>query len=39
MLVCVCLNDDGHVVTTNAALVLVNLDGFSNTIHEILLGF
>lgn len=30
------LNDDGHIVTTNAALVLVDLDGFGNTIGELL---
>lgn len=30
------LKDDCHVVTTNAALVLVNLDGFGNTIGELL---
>lgn len=30
------LNDYCHIVTTNAAFVLVNLDGFGNTIGELL---
>lgn len=38
-LVCVCLNDDGHILTTNAALVVVNLHGLGNAIHELLFRF